>query len=391
MSARHFHPTLDLAEELDSTAVAMICGSGGVGKTSVAAAIATCEAMRGRKVCVLTIDPAKRLADALGVSGLGDTITKVKLPPKARRGGELHAAMLDPKTAFDRLISETAPSPEAEERVLNNRIYQQLSRHAAGMQEYMAIERLYEIDRSGRFDLIVVDTPPAAHARDLLEAPQILLRFIEGRSLRWFLKPGLKAGKLGLRVVGGAGGFLVSMLQRITGVDMIRDATEFFEAYDGMYETFSERIRIVERLLADPTTRFFVVTNPEREAIDEAIEFWRVLEDRGLLFGGSVANCVEPDLDEAPPTRSQLEELDGVDETLAQLLLSAYGDHLRLAERDQSRVFQLEEGTGGAPIAVVPRLAKLEPSVPGLASLAPWLYAASSDERRGELHTNQWR
>lgn len=379
--------SLDLAAELDGTAVALICGSGGVGKTSVAAAVAVGEAMRGRTVCVLTIDPARRLADALGVTGLGDRVKRVQLPKGARRGGSLHAAMLDPKRTFDRLVGETAPDEVAKRRVLDNRVYQQLSQHAAGIQEYMAIERLYELDRSDRYDLIVVDTPPAAHARDLLEAPRILLRFIEGRSLRWFLRPGLRAGRLGLRAVGGPGGMLIGLLQRITGVQMIRDATEFFEAFEGMYETFSERLHIVERLLADPCTRFFVVTSPEREAIDEAIDFWTMLEERDLLFGGSIANCVAPTLREAPPTRSQLESLEGVDRMLAQLLLAAYEDHRRLAHRDERRIRDLEDATGGAPVVCVPRLARLDPSVEGLSTLSPWLYAGSIDERRGSLHS----
>ena len=368
---------VNLAATLETVDIAMVCGSGGVGKTSIAAAMAVSEAMRGRKVCVLTIDPARRLADAMGLTTLDDRERKVKLPPGAASGGELWALMLDPKKALDRLVAETAPDEEAAERIYGNRVYQQMSANTAGMQEYMALERLYEIDRAGRYDLVVVDTPPAAHARELLDSPHRILRFLEGRSLRWFLKPGLKMGKFGLRAIGGPGGAIVGLVQKVTGVEMLRDTTEFFESMDGMYEGFSERIKIVERLFSDERTGFFIVTSPERESIFEAIDFWSLLAERDFSFVGAVVNRVEPFSSGGAASVKELRQLPGFDANLARDVHAAQVDHLQLAKRDNARIDQLEQGTGGARAIAVPRLARLVTDIEGLTELTPYLYGTA--------------
>lgn len=377
--------TLDMQQVLDDIEIAIVCGSGGVGKTSVAAAMAVSEAMRGRKVCVLTIDPAKRLAEAMGLRELDDRERKVKLPGKAAPGGELWALMLDPKSAFDRLVEETAPDAAARDRILGNRIYQQISAQAAGVQEYMAIERLYELDRVGKYDLLVVDTPPAAHARDLLDGPQRLLRFFEGRSLRWFLRPSMKMGRFGLKAIGGPGGLAISAVQKVTGGEMLRDATEFFTAFEGMYDTFAERIQIVERLLDDDRTAFFVVTSPERESIDEAVEFFDVLCDRGFSFAGSIVNRIEPLTAGSDIRQRTLTEIDGISDSLARTVVRIQNDHARLAERDHRRVDELRSGTGDSPVVCVPRLPRLVNDLDGLAELTPYLYAG--DGEAGESQT----
>lgn len=365
-----------LTEMLDTVDIAMVCGSGGVGKTSIAAAIAVSEAMRGRRVCVLTIDPARRLADAMGLSALDDRERRVTLPGKPARGGELWALMLDPKKALDRLVAETAPDDDARERIYANQVYQQLSVNTVGMQEYMALERLYEIDRAGRYDLVVVDTPPASHARDLLDSPYRMLRFLQGKSLRWFLKPGMKVGRFGLRAIGGSGGVIMSTVAKVTGVEMLRDTTEFFEAFEGMYDAFGERIQIVDRLFADERTGFVIVTSPERESIDEAVDFWSLLARQHYHFAGSIVNRVEPQVDDDAVDEGSLAALDGIDADLAHAIAAAHDDHAHIARRDRDRVDDLIRSTGGAPVVVVPRLPRLINDVDGLASLAPHLYGS---------------
>lgn len=362
-----------LGERLEHLDVLLVCGSGGVGKTSVAATIALDEAMRGRRVCVLTIDPAKRLAQAMGLHRLDDRERKVKLPAGAAPGGSLHGLMLDAKTAFDRLVMEASSDEEERERILNNRVYEQVSQSTAGMQEYMALERLYELDRGGKYDLIVVDTPPASHARELLESPQRMLRFLEGRSLRWFLKPGAKVGRFGLKALGGSGGPVVAVLEKITGGQMLRDTTEFFESMEGIYGQITERIRVVERMFASERTGFLAVTSPERESVEQAVSFWELLEERGYRFVGTVANRVEP----APPgrlvTAEELERLDGIDESLAARIAAAQHDHAALADRDRSRLDELADATGDALTISVPRMPRLVSDLEGLRQLAPYL------------------
>ncbi len=363
----------ELGERLRDLDVLLVCGSGGVGKTSIAATIALDEAMRGRRVCVLTIDPAKRLAQAMGLDRLDDRERKVKLPEGAAAGGSLHGLMLDPKTAFDRLVSEAASTDEERERILANRVYQQVSQSTAGMQEYMALERLYELDRGGKYDLIVVDTPPASHARELLESPQRMLRFLNGRSLRWFLKPGAKMGKFGLKALGGSGGPVVGILEKITGAQMLRDTTEFFESIEGIVGQASDRIKVVERMFASPKTGFIAVTSPERESVEQAVSFWELLEERNFRFVGTVVNRIEP---LAPGALASIDELDaigGISESFATRIVAAQIDHSELAGRDRSRLDELADATGDALTISVPRLPRIVNDLDGLRELAPYL------------------
>lgn len=361
-----------LPATLRGVGIAMVCGSGGVGKTSVAAAIAVGEAMRGRRVCVLTIDPARRLAQAMGVSALDDAERKVPITGAAK-GGELWALMLDPKKAFDRLVVETARDDAQAERVLNNRVYENIGA-ASGMQEYMALERLYELDRSGRYDLIVVDTPPTQHARDLLDSPRRMLSFLQGRSLRWFLKPGMKAGRLGLKVLGGSSGMVIGTLQKITGVEALRDLTDFFESFDGMYDAMSERIQIVERLFSDPATGFFIVTSPERESLDEAASFWALLGELDFRFAGTIVNRVEPEVDVHGLTTRNVASRAEIDPDLAKVVLEVAADHAAIAARDRARIATLRSTTGRTPLLQVPRMPRLVSDLDGLAEVAGHLY-----------------
>ncbi len=204
--------------------------------------------------------------------------------------------MLDAKQTFDEVVREHAPDDETRERILSNRIYQQLSSALAGSQEYMAMEKLYEIHAEDRYDLLVLDTPPSRNALDFLDAPNRLLQFIDGRALQVFMKP----TGIGMRVFGRGASMMFSILRRITGVDLLEDLAEFFQAFSGMVGGFRERARRVNELLADPTTSFLVVCGPQGEPITEAVYFHRKLEQAEMPFGGVIVNKVhyEGELDD---------------------------------------------------------------------------------------------
>src|SRR3954467_10803212 len=268
----------------------VICaGSGGVGKTTTAAAVALGLAEQGRKVAVVTIDPARRLANALGLSSLTNEPTRVQ----ADVDGELWAMMLDAKRTFDQLIEHLAPDERTRDEVFANRIYQQLSTAVAGSQEFTAIAKLYELDQTGHWDVLVLATPPARNALDFLDAPRRLPRFFQGRAIRMFLKP---AG-----LFGRGTGLVFSVLRRITGVDLLRDLSAFFHALRGMIDGFTERARRVGALLSDPATTFLIVAAPLHDPVEEAIFFHRKLREAGMPFGGLVVNRVhQPPLEEMP-------------------------------------------------------------------------------------------
>src|SRR5690606_7618583 len=264
-----------------------------VGKTTTSAAIAAGMAARGKRVAVLTIDPAKRLADSLGLPELGNTERRVdpelfKEAGVETNGGELWAMMLDSKATFDEVVRKHAPDEETRDRILSNRIYQQLSAALAGSQEYMAMEKLFEIWAEDRYDLLVLDTPPTRNALDFLEAPKRLTQFIEGRALQVFMAPSGFAA----RVAGRGASAMFSLLKRITGVDLLQELAEFFQAFSGMVGGFRARARRANELLGDERTPFIVVCGPQGEPIEEAVYFHRKLVEARLPFGGVIVNKV---------------------------------------------------------------------------------------------------
>src|ERR687893_3300123 len=281
-----------VASLLEGRRIVVCAGSGGVGKTTTAAALAMGMAERGLKVAVVTIDPAKRLADSLGLEELGNEPRLVDPERFAGHGvemrGELWALMLDAKRTFDALIERLAPDDRTRDEVLANRIYQQLSSAVAGSQEFSAIAKLYELDQEGDYDLLVLDTPPSRNALDFLDAPRRLAGFFHGRAIRMFLRP---AG-LGGRILGRGTGVVFGILERITGVDLLHDLSVFFRALGGMIDGFTERARRVAALLEDPGTTFLIVTAPRHDPVQEAIFFHRKLAEAAMPFGGLVVNRV---------------------------------------------------------------------------------------------------
>jgi anion-transporting ArsA/GET3 family ATPase len=366
-----------LEDLLAGTTICVCVGSGGVGKTTTSAAIAAGMAARGKRVAVLTIDPAKRLADSLGLAELANEETRVDPALFTAAGvdpgeGELWATMLDAKATFDEMVARYAPDREAEERILANRIYQEISSALAGSQEYMAMEKLYEIHEQGRYDLLVLDTPPSRNALDFLDAPQRLVQFIEGRSLRLFLRP---AG-IGARIAGGGASVVFSALSRLTGIDLMRDLSEFFGATRGMIGGFRERAERVSGLLASEGTRFVIVCGPAGDAVEEDAFLREKLRDGGLPLGAVVVNRVHGedgasiDLAAAEAKLGELIE----DPGLVERILAANASGHALAERDERSVASLADRIGDSPLIRVPELTDEVHDLAGLLGLDAYLF-----------------
>jgi anion-transporting ArsA/GET3 family ATPase len=352
----------------------VICaGSGGVGKTTIAAALAMGMAERGLKVAVVTIDPAKRLADSLGLEELGNEPRLVDPERFAGHGielrGELWALMLDAKRTFDELIERLAPDARTRDEVFANRIYQQLSGAVAGSQEFTAIAKLYELDQDGDYDLLVLDTPPSRNALDFLDAPQRLSHFFQGRAVRLFLRP---AG-FGGRILGRGSGVVFSLLQRVTGVDLLQDLSVFFRTLGGMIDGFTERARRVGALLEDPGTTFLIVTAPRHDPVEEAIYFHSKLRDAAMPFGGVVVNRVHTATGLAGALPAAL--ADALGDALAPRVESSARELSALAARDDANLVRLLERLGDPPAIVVPELDDDVHDVDGLARVRGHLFA----------------
>jgi anion-transporting ArsA/GET3 family ATPase len=266
--------------------VIVCCGSGGVGKTTISATFALAAARAGRRACVVTVDPARRLADSLGVQSLPNTPTEVE----GDWPGHLYALMLDTKGTFDDLIHTYARTPEQAEGILANRLYQNLTGALSGTQEYMAMEKLNELVESGAFDVVVVDTPPTRNALDLLDAPRRLTRFLENRLFRALLLP----TRVSLRAVGLATQALLRTISKVAGAEIVQDAVGFFQAFEGMEEGFRTRAGKVRELLADPATAYVLVTSARPDAVAEASFFAEKLTERQVATAALIVNRIHP-------------------------------------------------------------------------------------------------
>ncbi len=374
---------MNVAELLEGKRVCICAGSGGVGKTTTSAAIAMGMAARGLKVAVVTIDPARRLATSLGLEDLGNEPRRVEPERFAEHGlemkGELWAMMLDAKRTFDELIDRLAPDRATRDEILSNRIYQELSSAVAGSQEFTAIAKLYELDREGDFDLLVLDTPPSRNALDFLDAPDRLTDFFEGRALKVFLRP----TGLGMKIVGRGTGVVFGVLKRVTGIDLLQDLSVFFRALGGLVDGFRERAKQVKRLLGDPSTTFLLVTSPEREPVDEAIFFWSKLKEARMPFGGLVVNRVHHDVLGDASVDEVVAALDGeLDPKLAVKVAENLRDYHILAVRDRGSIARLARELGAPTTIEIPHLDDDVHDIDGLLQIQRYLFASDAERER---------
>jgi anion-transporting ArsA/GET3 family ATPase len=286
-------PALEVDRLLDDprTRILVCCGSGGVGKTTTAAALGLRAAERGRHVVVLTVDPARRLAQSMGLSSLDNTPRPVPGAAAEEAGGTLHAMMLDMKRTFDEIV-EAHSDPDRAAQILANPFYQSLSSSFAGTQEYMAMEKLGQLRRSDEWDLIVVDTPPSRSALDFLDAPQRLGRFLDGRLIRLLTTPTKAGGRAYLKFMTAGFTMVTGVITKIIGVQMLRDVQTFIAAFDTMFGGFRERAEDTYRLLQAPGTAFLVIATPEPDALREASYFVDRLSSDQMPLAGLIVNRV---------------------------------------------------------------------------------------------------
>lgn len=383
-----------MSEVLDASSVIVCCGSGGVGKTTTAALVAMEAALRGRRSVVVTIDPARRLADSLGLVGLTNDPSPIDGPwsSPGGSGGSMSALMLDTKGTFDGLVRRYSAAPDQAERILANAFYRNISGALSGTQEYMASEKLYELAVEGDFDLVVVDTPPTRHALDFLDAPKRLARFLDHRLYKVLLSPSKGIG----RAVNVATQAVMRQIAKVVGAEVISDALAFFKAFEGMEEGFKERAFAVDRLLREPHTSFMLVASPKVDTVAEAGYFADELARKGIAVRGLIANRTQPTF--GVPLG---DGLDGTASGAPRLALgaaavtaradtldgTALGDHYRcladslhLAAGEARHLVGLAERVAPAPVVKVPVQPFEVNDLPSLEALARIIFAEPPED-----------
>lgn len=353
----------------------VVCtGSGGVGKTTTAAVIALFGARAGLRTVVVTIDPAKRLADALGLEGLTNTPSRID----GDWDGELWALMLDTKGTFDDLVSRHASDPDQAERILENRFYRNISGALSGTQEYMAMEKLYELHEDHDFDLVVVDTPPTRNALDFLDAPRRLTRFLDHRLYRMATAPTRGI----VKAVGVATQAFMRTISKVVGGEVVTDAITFFQAFDGMEQGFKERAERVRHLLADHTTAFVLVTAPRPDVVAEATYFAGKLAEADIDIRALVVNRVHPRFSNDPPGQVRRRATEINDSELA-ALLGNLADFASLADTEDQYLAGLESRVAPAPVVRVPYLSTDVHDIAGLDTVGHWLFPGAPQDATG--------
>lgn len=396
-------PSLDVDALLDDPAIRIVvcCGSGGVGKTTTSAALAVRAADRGRRVAVLTIDPARRLAQALGLAELGNEPGRVAGVPEARTvldarsaeaprdvldarsgeppRGELHAMMLDMRRTFDEMV-QTHTTPDRADKILANPFYQTISTSFSGTQEYMAMEKLGQLAATGKWDLIVVDTPPSRSALDFLDAPQRMSTFLDGRMIRLLSSPARMGGRSLRKVLGAGFSLFAKAVSTILGGQLLADASAFVQAFDTMFGGFRERATATYALLRSPGTAFVVIAAPEPDALREAAYFVDRLRTEDMPLAGLVLNRTHPVLAPLSATRARdvADELNGT--PLAAAVLRLHADRVDRATREDRLLARFSRAHPAVAVTRVPAVAGDVADLDGLREIGARLASAGPAE-----------
>jgi anion-transporting ArsA/GET3 family ATPase len=371
-----------LSEALSRNDVLVCVGAGGVGKTTIAATIALRAAVDGKSSLVCTIDPARRLANSLGLSELGNAETRVSRQQLQQAGlpseAPLYAMMLDIKRTWDEFVERYAPA-DKREQILASRFYQSLSSTLAGSQEYIAMEKLWQLRSKSDYQLIVLDTPPSMHAIDFLDAPNRVLDFLDNDAARWLLRPALVAGRWGLQLFSFGGNYIAKTLAKFTGADTLRELAEFMLAISGMNESFRERAAQVRELLAAERTSFVLVTTPRLEGIDEVVHFHRLLQQNHMAVAAVVVNRVQ-----TAPLASDWADAAGEQNPLRAKIEETLSERGEAAERDADAIAHIRSRCEPTSLILVPSLPADVHDLATLWQISRFLFG---DER---LESGQW-
>ncbi len=370
----HIDPILDDP----GTRIVVCCGSGGVGKTTTAAALALRAAERGRRVVVLTVDPARRLAQSMGLTELDNT---PRMVAGTEGTGELHAMMLDMKRTFDEII-EAHADPERARQILTNPFYQSLSSSFSGTQEYMAMEKLGQLRRSGDWDLIVVDTPPSRSALDFLDAPERLGRFLDGRLIRVLMGPAKAGGRSAFKLINAGFGIIAGVLTKVLGAQVLKDIQTFVSALDAVFGGFRQRAEQTYRLLQAPGTAFVVIATPERDAMREASYFVERLAAERMPLAGLVVNRMHAfpaSALSAARSAAAAEDLETRHEhELTAAVLRLHAGQMQLAAREHREQEHFTSAHPNVPIGRVPAMPEDVHDLAGLRKIGGLLAAQGS-------------
>lgn len=369
------HLDLDALVDDRATRVLVCCGSGGVGKTTTAAALALRAAARGRTVVVLTIDPARRLAQSMGLEELDNEPRPVPDAVTGGSDGELQAMMLDMRRTFDEMVSGHT-TPERAQAIFDNPFYQTISTSFSGTQEYMAMEKLGQLAATGRWDLIIVDTPPSRSALDFLDAPQRLSSFLDGRMIRLLSAPARAGGSALRKLVGSTFNLFAKAVSTILGGQMLADASAFVQAFDTLFGGFQERANATYQLLRAPGTAFLVVASPEPDALREASYFVERLGNEKMPLAGMVLNRTHPVHATLSGARARegaetLEAAHG--DATAAAVLRLHADRVETAERERRVLARFTRAHPNVPIIDVPAMATDVHDLDGLRAIGDLL------------------
>ena len=380
-------PALDLASLVAdrSNRIVVCCGAGGVGKTTTSAALAVAAAEAGRTVVVLTIDPARRLAQSLGLVELDNEPRQVEVPGAP---GRLDAMMLDMKRTFDDVVTAHS-TPERAEQIFANPFYQALSSSFAGTQEYMAMEKLGQLQGSGQWDLVIVDTPPSRSALDFLDAPNRMSRFLDGTMIRLLTAPARAGGRAGVRLVGAGFMIFTRIISKILGGQLLSDISSFVAALDTMFGGFRERATATYELLRQPGTSFVVVAAPEPDALREASYFVDRLSTEGMPLAGLVLNRTHPpatltlSATRADAAAEAVAEAGGKGAKLAAGALRVHAERMQLATREQRLADRFSSAHPEVAVRTVPAAAGDVHDLDGLRTMATALLGDEHDTPTG--------